>query len=531
MRTPLRPWPGFLACCLVGICGCRAFLIEKLGGGIGGGDDLDGIARRILVPWENGTLTWSALFAAHNGDHRIVATRLWEVFWYVVNGSWDPKLVMTAKALIYAAAATTFIHLLAGGLERRKFLAGALLAVLFAFPFGFQNMLWAFQSQFDFFLLATALGWLALIAGRPVLALGSAVAGLFTLGSGPIIAASYVPFFLGALADKKWSLRKTTLLSAAALAIVVWGISLPTQEASPHPGTAMDKLGALARLYAWPHSNVISVVARLPEAAPMFPAALLDFPQTERSWLRQIAGVLRAQPGLVLALNGLMGLIVLAPVLAVAVALVRRRIPRGVAIGPLGVSVFVLLMFVATAIARAESSTIASRYLDYVVLAGFSSIVCALAWVEREPRAWRWLLPWACVLGVGYAITMVISVAQMKRWGSGETRTAILQRYYSTQPTHHAAMTEGDAFRLFIMSRDPTQFMAELDEPEMRRVLPRAVIAPGSAPGAAGRLSCRRRRGVGGVVRAASQPAGGNLLWSRGAHANGERAVISAGRG
>src|SRR5581483_4195277 len=113
----LHLWRRFLVCCGTIIFGVRAFLIAKFGASSAAGDDLDGIARRILIPWRDGTLTAKALFAAHNGDHRIVATRLWEIFWFVVNGSWDPQLVAIAKAAIYAAAAALFIHLLVGSLE------------------------------------------------------------------------------------------------------------------------------------------------------------------------------------------------------------------------------------------------------------------------------------------------------------------------------------------------------------------------------------------------------------------------------
>ena len=161
-------------------------MIERFGASIASVDEWEATGKEILQAWREGTLSLAMLFEAHNGDHRIVATRLWEIFWYVVNGTWDPLLIMIVKSAIYSTAATLFIHLLTHALPRWRIAAATLLAGLFAFPFNYQNMLWAFQSQFDFFLLAVALGWLALQSNRPVAALVVAFLSLFTLGAGPI---------------------------------------------------------------------------------------------------------------------------------------------------------------------------------------------------------------------------------------------------------------------------------------------------------------------------------------------------------
>jgi hypothetical protein len=481
-------WFKFLLCCFAGIVALRIFLVERFAASIAWGDDLDGIARRILLPWENGTLTWTALFATHNGDHRIVATRLWEILWYAINGSWDPKLVMIVKAPIYAAAATIFIHLLVGGLERRRFLAGALLAVLFAFPFAYANMIWAFQSQFDFFLLAAALGWLALLRGRPVVALGFAAASLLALGSGPIIAASYVPFFVVAWLEKRWPLRRAAAFCAASLAILVVGLASPTADRRPHVGTPAEKALTFARIYAWPHSNLLSIVERLPETARYVPAPVLRFPSEEQSWLLRFAQQLHRHPGAVAAFNVALALLVLAPTLAVTLAVVRRRIPLAPALGPLALAGFAFLMIAATAVARARQITIEVRFLDHVALAGFSSLACGFLLLTRTLHGRRWLAVWAAVMGLGYTATMAVTLAQLSR-RSSDASLAILQRYFATTPHDHAALTEGENFRRFIVGDDPTQFMAELDEPGMERVLPRAVTAPGSPPGRAAQLA------------------------------------------
>jgi hypothetical protein len=488
-NRPLVPereshWRRFLFCCFAGIVGFRLFLVEKFATSIAYGDDLDGIARRILRPWEDGTLSWSALFAAHNGDHRIVATRLWEIFWYELNGSWDPKLVMLVKVPIFAAAAVIFIHILAGGLEKRRFVAGAVLTVLFAFPFAFANMLWAFQSQFDFFLLLAALGWLSLLRGRVIAALLIAAAAILTLGSGPLVAASYVPFFVMGWLEKKQSLQRTALCVTAAVAILVVGLMSPTRERPPHTGTPAEKAATLFRVYAWPYSNLLSIVERLPETERYIPGKVLRFPSAERSWLLRAADQLHQHPAAVVAFNFACALLVAAPLLVVAWEVYRRRVPWSIAIGPLALSGFAFLMIAATAVARANQVTVAPRYLDHVALAGFSSLVCCFILAARNPRRRRWVAAWGGIMGIAYAATMVITLAQMSR-GTSQQSLEILQRYFATTPHNHAALLEGDAFRRFVVSDDPTQFMAELDEVGLDRVLPRSVTAPGAPLGRA----------------------------------------------
>ena len=83
LNSPERQilWFRFLACCFAAIFGFRAFLIEKYGASIARVDEWEATGKEVIAAWRNGTFSWAALFEAHNGDHRIVATRLWEIFW------------------------------------------------------------------------------------------------------------------------------------------------------------------------------------------------------------------------------------------------------------------------------------------------------------------------------------------------------------------------------------------------------------------------------------------------------------------
>jgi hypothetical protein len=481
-------WRRYLAFCFLTICGIRLFLVERFSSAVAYGDDLDGIARRILLPWQNGTLHWSALFAAHNGDHRIFMTRLWEMFWFAVNGSWDPRLVMLAKVPIFAAAMTIFVHLLTRSIGPWRWAAAGALTCLVAFPFAFANAIWAFQSQFDFFFLFAALGWLALVNGHAVLALLLAGVSILALGSGPVVAASYVPYFALQLWEKRSSVAKTAACVSGSLAVVALGLLSPTKEAMPHTGTLVEKAAMLLRICAWPFSNLGSIVERLPETEHYVPHRLLTFPNAEHSWVLRAADLLHRHPALVVCFHALCAALVIAPLALLVLAVFRRRVAVAAAAGTLGVAGFAFLMIAATAVARANQVTIAPRFLDHVALAGFASLASALLLLGSSRGGRRWFAAWCAVMAAGYLGTIAVTTVQLSRRAPASA-LAVLQRYYATQPHDHSAMTEGEAFRRFIISDDPTQFMSELDTPGLERVLPLEVTAPSAPVGQVARIA------------------------------------------
>jgi hypothetical protein len=499
MQTPsqrtaaegLRGWPRFLFCCFLIICGFRWFLIERYGAPIAWGDDLDGIAHRILARIQNGTFEWSLLFAAHNGDHVITATRLFEILWFKINGEWDPKLVMIVKTPIYAAAMTIFVHLLTRGLDRGRFAAAAVLTALFAFPFNYHNLLWAFQSQFDFFFLTAALGWLAVLHGRHGWALTCAAVSPFTLGAGPILAASFVPFFLlAAVGLKTITLRRALVLSAVAIVIAAIGASFRTPDALQSGGTAFDKAATLVKLYGWPFTNLLSAVERLPGDAHLIPGKILNFPSAESSWMLWFAEQLHRFPWLIVAVHVVFALFVMSPLLVVAWWLWRKELALSQVLGLAGVTVFAALMLAATAVARTEQPTIAMRFLDHVILAGFTSIVGAFMLVARSRRWLPFVALWAAGMGVGYVATMGATMSQVVNRKKPQVSLELLQRYYAknevngVQRNNHQALLENRAFGLFIVGADPTEFFGMLDDPALRPVLPRAITAPELGRGA-----------------------------------------------
>jgi hypothetical protein len=164
----------------------------------------------------------------------------------------------------------------------------------------------------------------------------------------------------------------------------------------------------------------------------------------------------------------------------------RRRIPLATALGPLNLSVFAGLMFVATAIARSAQTTIAGRYLDYVMLPGVISLTCCFILVRRTPRIPRWIAAWCVLMAIGYTATVGMTLLQM-RARKPDMVLALLREYYATNDPR--VLLENERYRFLIVTEHLTEFMAMLNRPGMREVLPLAVVSPETPPPLAARLS------------------------------------------
>lgn len=472
-------WWRFLLCCYVAIAFVRMSIIQHYGASVPFMDEWVATGPHVLANWAQGTFTTGMLFDAHLGDHRIVATRLWDILWFEINGAWDPKLVMQAKTLIYAAAATLFVHLLSRGLDRSRYLAAALFAVLFAIPFGYQNLLWAFQSQFDFFMLAVAGGWLALLSGRHVLALVIAALAPFTLGAGPLLAASFLVFAVLAFKSRGWPVRRCLWFAGTAVLIVIGGVLLRTAEGAP-PHTFDEKLFALVNYLGWPYSNLVLLVHRLPETIHFFPTAALNFPSAENSWLVQAGALMRDHRAVAIGIAALLSCLMLMPIAALVLrARMLGRIPPS-AWGPLALAAFALLLQGAMGLVRSGELTVPARYLDVVALTGIAAMGAAFSVMAQERRLRRVMLLWFALLAPGYLITTYASFKQMKK-ANWPQMLAGVQAYF---PGHdRSVLPLNTNWQLpYFLEADPNEFANILDNPGVEAILPSSVTQPAAGP-------------------------------------------------
>jgi hypothetical protein len=181
------------------VFGAKVVIISNFGSSIPYWDQWDAEADHLYRPWIEGTLRWLDLFANHN-EHRIFTTRaLGLLLLYLNKGVWDPMFEMYVNAMLHTVALVFLLFLMQKGLQRGTKIAFFFFAsLLFALPYGHENTLAGFQSQFYFLLLFSFIFLWAILqfhtAPRlwfPVIAF-SAVFSFFSLASGALTIAAGV---------------------------------------------------------------------------------------------------------------------------------------------------------------------------------------------------------------------------------------------------------------------------------------------------------------------------------------------------
>ena len=76
----------------------KLVLIARFGNPTPFGDQGDGEARDLYLPWLKGTLSWSDLLSSRN-DHRIFAAKLWDLFLLKINGAYIQHFFITTRTI------------------------------------------------------------------------------------------------------------------------------------------------------------------------------------------------------------------------------------------------------------------------------------------------------------------------------------------------------------------------------------------------------------------------------------------------
>lgn len=149
----------YLAGLFLVILGAKLALIGDYGSSTPFWDQWDGEAAAILIPSQEGTLKPASLLAPHC-EHRIFFSRVLSIGLLKLNRIWDPKVEMVANAFIHAASLVILIGLCGRLLSSyaAKVLVGGFITLIFVLPFGWENTLWGFQSQFYFVILWGIIG-------------------------------------------------------------------------------------------------------------------------------------------------------------------------------------------------------------------------------------------------------------------------------------------------------------------------------------------------------------------------------------
>jgi len=210
-KSVLVPLLGLYLC----ILGAKLFVIGHHGNPTPFWDQWDAEAASLYLPLAGGNLDLAELIAPHN-EHRILWTRLLGLLELKLNGGiWDPLFQMVVNAGIHSLAILLLLFGLRKELPEGAFIPLVLFSLILVVPFGWENTLAGFQSQFYFLLLfgVLSIGWLTAalpLSGRWWLGFAAMVASGFSVASGFLVglavAAAY--FFQMLLADRKADRRK-----------------------------------------------------------------------------------------------------------------------------------------------------------------------------------------------------------------------------------------------------------------------------------------------------------------------------------
>jgi hypothetical protein len=261
VTAPLRRLAPLLALAALVIL-VRAVLVGGFGHALPFWDQWDAEASTWLKPWVQGELTFAHLLAAHN-EHRIAYSRLWSLLWFEANaGHWDNLVLALANTLLSGLLAALTYGLLRSGLATRRarglfFVLVLLLAVI---PFGWENLLVGFQSQFQFLalfallLLAAAAHLRDRKAALPVV-WGLALLGLPTMATGVLAPVAAGGVLVLRAWTREWRRGPAAVAVAGLAAISLAGLAfvpMVPHHQGMHPESLAEGLRALGRVLAWP---------------------------------------------------------------------------------------------------------------------------------------------------------------------------------------------------------------------------------------------------------------------------------------
>jgi len=187
-------FPWALSLFLLGI-GMKLLMLEQSINPLPWYDQWEAEGAAIYLPYANHALHFADLFRPQN-EHRIFFTHIYDLALLWLNGQWDSQLQMVLNAVIHSATLAGFAWVLAFRLGRRFWpFIWAPLAVAVISPFGWENAMWGFQSQFYFLALFSLLS-ICLLSCRPMsvawfCGLAAGVCATFSMASGllPFVAA------------------------------------------------------------------------------------------------------------------------------------------------------------------------------------------------------------------------------------------------------------------------------------------------------------------------------------------------------
>ncbi len=261
--------------------GAKLWVIDSYGNATPFWDQWDAEAANLYYPYFNHTLTWKNMIASHN-EHRIFTTRILALVLLQINKIWNPLLQMVVNAGLHVITLMVGASLIKRVLGHDGYLPVLLGFLLFmcSIPFGWENTLAGFQSQFNFVILFSLTSlWLLFVnepfSGRWWAGLGCGVLSFLSLASGVFVfaAASLVSllFFLTA--------ARRNVKQVIAIAVLI-GLFIGEFLLTPViPGHASLKVTSIHQLY-----DSAKTVLGWPIAANLLAACVVNILQLPHGW-------------------------------------------------------------------------------------------------------------------------------------------------------------------------------------------------------------------------------------------------------
>ncbi len=253
----------FIGAALI-ILGAKLTLIHYYGSDLPFWDQWDTDPQLLYIPYDQGKLLWSTLFAHHN-EHRLFFSRLWALSLYAINQQWDAHLQTVANAFLHTFFGLWLVWILWKLNEKKDlWIIMGVFVLILALPFAWENTLFGFQSSFYFLLGFSSLAILLIPQSRPfstawMMGMFFALLSLFTMGAGFFAAAvSLVLVIIRSYREGRMTWRDGfTLISC--LLILMAGILLihvPEAHAGLRPKSLLDFMTALGKNLSWPWIDV-----------------------------------------------------------------------------------------------------------------------------------------------------------------------------------------------------------------------------------------------------------------------------------
>jgi hypothetical protein len=436
----LRGWTGGpllpIAAILLLVLGTKLWLIGLAANPAPFWDQWDGEGVELFAPYIEGHLTLAQLIAPHN-EHRIFFSRLVALAVLELSGNWNVVAEMIANALIHTGFLAMLAWLLRDVVVRAPWLIALFLALMFAVPFGIENTLWGFQSQF-YFVLLFSVPALILVTGaeafapRWIAGLALAMLAYLAMASGALtpIAAAAVPIVQMLAGSRRRSPREIAgvalLVAGTVFAIAV--TQLPPDTGHSRAQGAIQLLSALSRAAGWP--------LRGPVVAPLL-------------------------------LN--------APILLLLWRLVRERTDlRDPAWRLVAIVAWLALQSASLAYGRAAAAVM-SRYLDLLALGVVANLGAIVLLLAAAPGRRSLALGWTALVAASLALTATVTLPRfyLLDQRAAASRVEALTRFVAT---NDAAAFARPQFWAPYPSADP--LAAIVRRPAIMGLLPDQFGAP-----------------------------------------------------